>query len=285
MSNPIILSADSTCDLGDELRARYNVQYYPFHVILDGETYADGVDLMPDQIYEVYREKKILPKTAAINTAEYVEYFKQWTDQGYEVIHLTLGSGLSATYNNCRLAAQELPGVYAIDSRNLSTGSGLLVIEAAERIAAGMPAAQIAEEVQALTSHSQASFIIDTLEFLYKGGRCSALAMLGANMLQLKPCIEVDNASGSMNVGKKYRGAMETVLPVYIRDQLSAYADPVPDHVFLTHSGVPESWLQVSRKAVEAAGIFKEIHVTRASCTISSHCGPGTLGVLFMTER
>lgn len=174
----IILSADSTCDLGDELKARYAVHYYPFHVILDGQTYADGVDLMPDDIYRVYREKKILPKTAAINTAEYIDYFRQWTDQGYEVIHLNLGSGLSATHNNCRLAAEELPGVYVIDSCNLSTGSGLLVLEAADRIAAGMPAAQIAQEVRALTSHAHASFVLDTLEFLYKGGRCSALAML-----------------------------------------------------------------------------------------------------------
>ena len=284
MSSHIILSADSTCDLGDELRARYNVQYYAFHVILDGETYADGVDLMPDQIYEVYREKKILPKTAAINTAEYVEYFKQWTDQGYEVIHFTLGSGLSATYNNCRLAAQELPGVYAIDSRNLSTGSGLLVIEAAERIAAGMPAAQIAEEVQALTSHSQASFIIDTLEFLYKGGRCSALAMLGANMLQLKPCIEVDNSSGAMNVGKKYRGSLEKALSQYVKDKLEGRTDIRSDRIFITHSGISQERIDLVKKLVKQYGDFKEIFVTRAGCTISSHCGPNTLGVLFMTK-
>ena len=284
MSSHIILSADSTCDLGDELRARYNVQYYPFHVILDGETYADGVDLMPDQIYEVYREKKILPKTAAINTAEYVEYFKQWTEQGYEVIHFTLGSGLSATYNNCRLAAQELPGVYAIDSRNLSTGSGLLVIEAAERIAAGMPAAQIAEEVQALTSHSQASFIIDTLEFLYKGGRCSALAMLGANMLQLKPCIEVDNSSGALNVGKKYRGSLEKALSQYVKDKLEGRTDIRSDRIFITHSGISQERIDLVKKLVKQYGDFKEIFVTRAGCTISSHCGPNTLGVLFMTK-
>ena len=184
MEHKIILSADSTCDLGDELRQRYHVQYYPFHVILDGKAYSDGVDLVPDQIYQVYEEKHILPKTAAINAAEYVEYFKKWTDQGYEVIHVTLGSGLSATYQNCCLAAKELPGVYPIDSRNLSTGSGLVVLEAADRIAKGMPAAQIAKEVQELTSRCHASFVIDTLEFLYKGGRCSALAMLGANMLK-----------------------------------------------------------------------------------------------------
>ncbi len=178
------------------------MQYYPFHVILGGKTYGHGVDLVLDQIYQVFEEKHILPKTAAINAAEYAEYFRQWTDQGYEVIHITLGSGLSATYQNCCLAAEGMPGVYPIDSRNLSTGSGLVVLEAADRIAKGMPAAQIAREVQELTNRCHASFVIDTLEFLYKGGRCSALAMLGANLLQLKPCIEVDNADGTMSVGK-----------------------------------------------------------------------------------
>ena len=284
MNGGIILSADSTCDLGDELRARYNVEYYPFHVILEDKIYADGVDLMPDQIYAVYREKKVLPKTAAINTAEYVEYFRQWTDKGYEVIHITLGSGLSATYNNCRLAAEELPGVHVIDSRNLSTGSGLIVIEAAERIAAGMPAAQIAEEVQALTDKSHASFVIDTLEFLYKGGRCSALAMLGANMLQLKPCIEVDNSSGAMGVGKKYRGSLDKALTQYVQDKLEGRTDIRNDRIFITHSGISDERIAMVKKLVEKYGDFKEIFVTRAGCTISSHCGPNTLGVLFMTK-
>ena len=284
MSSKIILSADSTCDLGDELRQRYAVNYYPFHVILDGKMYQDGVDLVPDQIYEVYRSRKILPKTAAINTAEYIEYFRQWTDEGYEVIHFTLGHGLSATYNNCRLAAQELPGVYAIDSCNLSTGSGLLVIEAAERIAAGMPAAQIAQEVQALASHVNASFVIDTLEFLYKGGRCSALQMLGANMLQLKPCIEVNNADGTMSVGKKYRGSLDKALVQYVHDRLAGRDDIRYERAFITHSGISQERIDLVRREVEKLASFQELFVTRAGCTISSHCGPNTLGVLFMTK-
>lgn len=284
MANPIILCADSTCDLGPELVERYHVNYYPFHVILDGKTYGDGVDLTPDQIYDVYRAKKILPKTAAINTTEYMDFFRQWTDQGCEVIHLTLGSGLSASYNNCRLAAEQMPGVYAIDSQNLSSGSGHLVIEAAERIAAGMPAAQVAEEVRALTRKVNASFVIDTLEFLYKGGRCSALQMLGANVLHLKPCIEVDNASGCMNVGKKYRGSLEKALEQYVRDRLEGRSDIVSRRIFITHSGISEERIALVRSLVEKYGDFEEIFVTRAGCTISSHCGPNTLGVLFMEK-
>ena len=284
MSNKIVLCADSTCDLGDELKARYNVHYFPFHVILDGKTYGDGVDLVPDQIYEVYKEKKVLPKTAAINTAEYMEFFKQFTDQGYEVIHVTLGSALSATYNNCRLAAEEMPGVYAIDSRSLSTGSGLAVLEAADRIAAGMPAAQIAQEVQELTSRCHASFVIDNLEFLYKGGRCSALAMLGANLLQLKPCIEVSNADGSMDVGKKYRGSLDKALAQYVKDKLDGRRDLKTDRAFITHSGISQERIDMVKELVQQYADFKELYITRAGCTISSHCGPNTLGVLFMTN-
>ena len=284
MSKKTVLCADSSCDLGDELRERYHVQYFPFHVILDGQTYSDGVDLVPDEIYRVYREKNILPKTAAINTAEYMEFFKQFTDQGYEVVHLTLGSGLSATYNNCRLAAAEMPGVYAVDSRSLSTGSGLAVLEAADRIAAGMPAEQVAREVQELTARCHASFVIDTLEFLYKGGRCSALAMLGANLLQLKPCIEVNPADGSMNVGKKYRGSLDKALSQYVRDKLEGCADLKTDRVFITHSGISQERIDMVRDLVKQYADFKEIYVTRAGCTISSHCGPNTLGVLFMTN-
>ena len=284
MEHKIILSADSTCDLGDELRRRYNVEYYPFHVILDGKMYGDGVDLVPDQLYQAFEEKHILPKTAAINAAEYTEYFKQWTDQGYEVIHVTLGSGLSATYQNCCLAAESLPGVYPIDSRNLSTGSGLVVLEAADRIAKGMPAARIAQEVQELTNRCHASFVIDTLEFLYKGGRCSALAMLGANMLRLKPCIEVNNADGTMSVGKKYRGSLDKALEQYVYDRLANRADLDDRRVFITHSGISNERIERVRRQVKKLADFKEIHVTRAGCTISTHCGPNTLGVLFMTK-
>lgn len=284
MDRKIILSADSTCDLGDALRERFHVHYYPFHVILADKIHSDGVDLVPDQIYEVYREQHVLPKTAAINTAEYMDFFRPWVEQGYEVIHVTLGSGLSATYNNCRMAAEELPGVYAIDSRNLSTGSGLIVLAAADRIAAGMPAAQIAEEVQALTACCEASFVIDTLEFLYKGGRCSALAMLGANVLQLKPCIEVDNASGAMSVGKKYRGSLDKALAQYVKDRLEGRTDIDYSRIFITHSGISDERVELVRNEIQKYGKFEDIFVTRAGCTISSHCGPNTLGILFMTK-
>ena len=284
MAKPIMLCADSTCDLGDVLLERYHVQFYPFHVILDGVMHGDGVDLTPDDIYRVYREKHILPKTAAINTAEYQEFWQPFVQQGYDVIHITIGSGLSAAYNNCRMAAEEMDGVYAIDSRNLSSGTGLLVIEAAERIAAGMPIEQIVQELNEATARCHASFVIDTLEFLHKGGRCSALAKLGANLLSLKPCIEVDNTSGKMSVGKKYRGTLDKALSQYVRDRLEGRTDLKKDRIFITHSGISDERVEMVRELIKQYADFDEILVTRAGCTISSHCGPNTLGVLFMTK-
>ena len=281
----IILSADSTCDLGDELQQRYHVNYYPFHVILEDKLYGDGIDLQPDDIYAAYRERGVLPKTAAISIGEYMDYFRQWTDQGFEVIHVCIGSGISATYNNCRLAAQELPGVYAIDSQNLSSGMGLVIIEAAKRIEAGMPAKQIVEEVEALRTHCHDSYVIDTLEFLYKGGRCSALAMFGANLLKLKPGIEVDNHSGAMSVGKKYRGSLDKALQDYVRDKLEGRTDLITDRIFITHSGISQERIDMVRDLIGQYQQFDEIDVTRASCTISSHCGPNTLGILFRTKE
>ena len=159
-----------------------------------------------------------------------------------------------------------------------------ILYRAAERIAAGMPAAQIAQEVQELTHRCHASFVIDTLEFLYKGGRCSALAMLGANLLQLKPCIEVNNADGSMDVGKKYRGSLDKALAQYVKDKLEGRTDLKTDRVFITHSGISQERIDMVKKLVQQYADFKEIYITRAGCTISSHCGPNTLGVLFMTN-
>lgn len=283
MSN-IILSADSTCDLSEELKKRYNVNCQPLHVHLGDKLYRDGVDITPDMIYETFDKEKILPKTSAPNPQEYIDYFKQWTDEGYDVIHISLGSSLSSSHQNAKLAAEELGNVYVIDSGNLSTGMGLLVIEAAERIAKGVPASQIYEEVVALKSKVHASFVIDSLTYLREGGRCSALTAFSANLLNIKPSITVDNTDGNMTVGKKYRGSLERVLKRYVKDQLKDRTDLKLDRVFITHSGTSQEIIDTVQQAVEELVDFKEILITRAGCTISSHCGPNTLGVLFMTE-
>jgi len=278
----VILSADSTCDLTDDLIKRYNVNIQPLHINLDEQYYRDGVDISPDDIYATYQAKGILPKTSAPNPIEYIDHFKQWTDQGFAVVHISLGSGISSSHQNSLLAAEELPDVYVIDSGNLSTGMGLLVIEAAERIERGMGAAQIYQEINQLRDKVRASFVIDKLTYLYEGGRCSALANISANLLNIKPSIKVDNESGKMTVGKKYRGSLPRVLKHYTDDQLQDEATINKKRIFITHSGTDQKNINTVKELIEQNYRFEEILITRAGCTISSHCGPNTLGVLFM---
>lgn len=284
MTSKIILSADSTCDLDQELKERYDVHYFPLHIILDGKDYKDGIDITTEEIYQEYYDRKILPKTAAVNVAEYIEHFQKWVEDGYEVIHINLGSGLSSAHQNCKLAAEELGHIHVIDSCSLSTGTGLLVKDAGEMIRQGMDAESIAEELEKRAEKCHASFILDTLEFLHAGGRCSTVAALGANVLKLKPCIEVSTEDGSMTVGKKYRGALEKVLVKYVKDKLAAYPDIKTDMIFITHSGIAQEAIDLVKQTIEGTMHFDEIHVTKASCTISSHCGPNTLGILFESE-
>lgn len=280
----VILSADSTCDLGNELLQRHNVQIYPLHVHIGDREYRDGIDITGDEIYRIYEQQHLLPKTAAVNTQEFLDHFQPWTDQGYEVVHVSIGSGLSSSYQNAVIAAQELPGVHVVDSCSLSTGIGLLVIEAAQRIAAGLPGEQVAREVQALTDKVRASFVIDSLEFLREGGRCSALAAFGANLLNLKPCIQVSTKDGSMGVGRKYRGKLEKVLRQYAQDKLADEPNRQHTRAFITHSGIAQERIDLVKNVLEEQADFEEIHITRAGSTISAHCGPNTLGVLFMVE-
>ncbi len=286
MDNKVILFADSSIDLTKELCERYSIHTVPIHVILQEKTYEDGVDITTEEIFDHYYKTKELPKTAAINVNDIVTALSPYVDDGYEIVYISLGSALSSSYRNSCLAAEELQGkVYPIDSCSLSTGAGLLAIEAAERIAQGMSAKQVAEEVTALNQKNHASFVLDTLEFLRAGGRCSALAAFGANLLGLKPSIKVFNdQQGAMGVGKKYRGKYEKVVFEYIDDTLAQYDNIKTDRAFVTYSSMDDDIEKKVFDYVVSKGIFKEVFLTRASGTISSHCGPNTLGVLFMTE-
>lgn len=285
----IVLSADTPCDIGEELKLRYAVSLYPLHIILDEKQYTDGLDITSAELYEAWWKHKLLPRTAAINPEEYQSYFQKFLDQGCDVIHISLGSGLSSSHANAVLAANLLKdkgNVYVIDSCSLSTGFGLLVCEAGERIKAGLPAEQIVNEVSALTLDTRASFVLDTLEFMRAGGRCSSITQIGAALMNLKPTILVRNdRQGSMVVGKKYMGKLAPSLMKYVDDQLKGRTDLILDRVFVTHSGMddPAAIDRVVARIKELQP-FKEIFVTQASCTISSHCGPNTLGVLFLTK-
>ena len=260
----IILSADSTCDLDQELKERYHVHYFPLHIILNEKEYKDNVDITPEEIYQEYYDHRVLPKTAAVNVQEYIDHFRPWVEDGYEVIHINLGHALSSVYQNCCLAAEELGHIHVVDSCNLSTGTGLLVVAAGKMIEQGMDAASIAEALRKRAAKCHASFILDTLTFMHAGGRCSSVAALGANILKLKPCIQVDNRDGSMGVGKKYRGTLDKVLVKYVKDELNKHADINTDLMFITHSGIPQEYIDLVRKTVDETMEFKEIHVTRA---------------------
>ncbi|MBR6739593.1 MAG: DegV family protein [Clostridia bacterium] len=284
MSKRIILSADSTCDLTPEIRQQYGVNLYPYHIILEGKSYVDNVDVSADVLYDAYHDRKVLPSTAAINVGEFIDYFKQWTDEGYEVVHINLSSGLSSSFQNARLAAEELGGVYVIDSKNLSTGVGHLVIEAGKLIGEGLEASEVAARLEEMVSKVHSSFILDTLEFMKAGGRCSATAAFGANLLKLKPLINVNNENGKMEVGKKYRGALMGVLEQYVGEKLDEYDNIRTDKIFITHSGIEQEYVDAVRRTIEEKKAFENIIVTRASCTISCHCGPRCLGILFMTK-
>ena len=282
MSKQIVISSDSTCDLSQELIDRYQIKIIPMGVSLGDNLYRDGFDITPDDIYAHHAKTGQLPKTSAINMSESADYFAELTKDGSAVVHFTISASLSATYQNASVAAEDFENVYVVDSKNLSTGNGLLVIAAAEMAKQGLEAKEIAQKVRCLADCVDASFIVDNLEYLAKGGRCSAVAAFGANLLQLKPCINVKD--GAMGVGKKYRGKFEKVLAGYVADRLADREDIDLDRVFVTHAGCDPKVVEEVVADVKNTLPFKEVFVTRAGCTISSHCGANTLGVLFVRK-
>ncbi len=282
MSEKVLIASDSTTDLNAELIEKYGVKILPLGVTLSEKVYLDGVDIDPDKIYEHYEKTGELPKTSAVNIFDHTEFFKKYTDEGYDIVYFTISAEMSSTNKNAVLASEDFPGVYVVDTRNLSTGGGLLVVAAGEMMKAGKSASYIADTCRDMASRVDASFIVDDLEFLHKGGRCSVLAAFGANMLQLKPCIMVKD--GKMGVGKKYRGKFSVVLEKYIKERIGAGEDIELEHVFVTHAGCDEEIYNKCVEIVKASAPFKNIYVTRAGCTISSHCGRNTLGVLFIRK-
>ena len=282
MSKPVMITADSTCDLSEELLSRYNVKILPLTILLGEESFLDGAHYPPADMYSRYREDGTLPKTAAPSLQQLNEFFAPILAEGFEIVHLDISSELSSTCNNARIVSAELDGVYVVDSRMLSTGVGLLVIEGAECRDKGMSAADIAEHLTALTEKVDTSFVLDTLEFMWKGGRCSGVAALGANLLKLKPALEMKD--GKLGVYKKYRGNITSVYKQYITERLSG-KQVRPGHVFITESGeIEQSVIDELEALIRQLIDVKEIHHTIAGCTVSSHCGPKTLGVLFINE-
>lgn len=275
----IRISVDSTNDLSPALVEKYDIKVVPLAVNVGGKIHRDMVDITPDQIYAHVDGGGDLPKTSAVNADEYHALFEEWLKDCDALIHINISSEMSACHQNARLASEDL-NVFPVDSRNLSTGSGLLALRACEMAEEGMEPAAIAEELTKMVDKVDASFLAGRLDYLHKGGRCSAVAMLGANLLKLRPCIEVHD--GAMGVGKKYRGPFIRCLETYVKDRLAGAEDIDTRRIFITHSGVEDKVIEAVRKAVEGCMAFDEILVTRAGCTVSSHCGDSTLGILYM---
>jgi len=277
----IKITVDSTCDLSRELMEKYDIAAQGLHVNIGDASYTDGVDIRPEEDFRAFEETGQLAQTAAVSIGEYEEFFRRFTRKGFTVIHINISLGFSLCYSNACIAAGEVGGVFCVDSRNLSTGSGLIALLAAE-LAAGdlLSPEEIVVRLNEAAGRVEASFVIDTLDYLYKGGRCSALAAFGANLLKLKPCIEV--REGLMGVGHKYRGRIDKAVEEYVTERLRGRRDIDCKRVFITHTGCAPEVVGRVREIIAALQPFEEVLETTAGCTVSCHCGPGTLGVLFV---
>ena len=278
----IKITCDSTCDLTNELYQKNNITVVPLSIALGDEIRRDSIDIDADEIFRFVKSTNQLPKTSAISIGEYEDVFGKLVDEGYTVIHINISSELSSSHQNACLAAEDIGNIYVIDSRNLSSGSGHLVLLAAAMADSGMEAGEIVEILNEKKEKLDVSFVLQTLEYLHKGGRCSSVAAFGANALKLRPEIQVSD--GKMQVGRKYRGEMEKTILAYIHGRLDGRDDIDTDRIFVTHSGVPEEILCKVVDTVKALHPFREVLITRAGCTISSHCGPACLGVLFFKK-
>ncbi len=281
----IKIISDSTCDLSKELVEKYGIQIVPLHIHLGDKEYEDGVTVTPDEIYEWSDANNTTPQTAAISLGEAMDVYRPHLENGDEIIIFSISDSMSSTGSTMRLAAAEMEAedrIHVIDSANLSTGVGLLVLEAAEMAQAGMSATEIVAKIEELKPMVSASFVVDTLTYLHRGGRCSGVAALAGSVLQLHPKIVVEN--GKMDATKKYRGKMNVVIKSYAKDMEEDLLHAKKNRVFITHSGCDAAIIESVRQYLEGLNHFEEILETRAGGVVSSHCGPGTLGVLFIKE-
>ena len=278
----IKVTSDSTCDLSADILKQYDISLIPLTVIKDGVGYLDNVTITPAEIFAHVAAGGDLCTTTAVSIGEYQDFFEPFSKEYDGVVHINLGSGFSSSHQNACLAAEEYDNVVVVDSQNLSTGQGLVVLKACELAKNAQSLDALKQQLVDFTSRVEASFLVDKLNYLVKGGRCSSAAALGANLLNLKPCIEVKN--GKMGVVKKYRGNYAKCLANYVKDRLADRDDLVGDTLFVTKTEVSPECYSAVMNAVSTHGRFDTVYETTAGCTISCHCGPGTLGVLFVRK-
>ena len=280
----IKITVDSTADFSRELLEKYNISMIPLFVSLGEELYLDGESITPDMIFEYVAKTKQLPKTSAVNTEQYREQFQKFFNEGYDaIIHFNLSSEMSVTHNNAKILEDEMKNLFVIDSQTLSTATALEAIYAAELAKTNKYSpAEIVKKVEKRKEFAKASFIIDKLDYLYRGGRCNALVLLGANLLRIKPSIEVKN--GKMGIGKKYIGKYDKCVLKYVEDTIKANPNPDTSRVFITHTKIDEQVVESVKKYLKENTDFEEILETTAGATITSHCGPNTIGILFFAD-
>lgn len=275
----IAITCDSVCDLSQELIKQNNINILPISIILGDETFSDGVNINSQKIFDYVAKNKQLPKTSAINEFQYAEFFKEHLDGVDALIHFTISSDMSSCFNNAKKAANTLKNVYVIDSRNLSTGVGLQVLYACMLRDKGEKPENIVKKVEARKQFVQASFVVERLDYLYKGGRCSALQLLGANLLKIRPSIIVKN--GKMDVHKKYRGKMKDVVKDYVKDTLNEFNTYDKSICFITYSSATEDMVEAAKSTLKEFANFENVYITTAGATVTSHCGENTLGILY----
>jgi DegV family protein with EDD domain len=279
----IKITSDTTCDLPEALLQRYDITLLPLYVSCGPDTYRDGVEVCPADLFSFVSRTGQLPSTAAVNVADYAECFARFAPNYDAVIHFNIGCEFSSCHQNASLAAQEFDNVYVVDTRSLSSGHGLVLLEAAIAADRGDSVEDILAHVRDIIPRVDASFVLDKLDYLAKGGRCSSATALGANLLKLKPCIEVQDST--MHVGKKYRGSFEKALKDYIKDRLSDPSNIDLSRVYLVYTQCPDGVVEMVRDEIQLYAHFEETIEAVAGSTISCHCGPNTLGIMFLHKN
>lgn len=282
MANHVYITADSPCDLPKELIEKYDIRITPLTISLGMDSYLDGVDIQMNDVFAYHERTKNTAKTSAISPQTYMDLFEELTRDGGEVVHISLSSKISSTCQNAKIAAGEVNGVYVIDSLALHTGMSHLILEACDRREKGMAAQQIAAEITALVPKVQTTFMVNTLDYLKAGGRCSALTAFGANLLSIKPCIGM--TEGSLGVIKKYRGKVDKVYKQYIDDRLSDLTGVDTRRVFVSHSALEDAFFNSLVDYVKSKNIFDEVLTSVTGCTISAHSGPDAFAVIYMAK-
>lgn len=278
----IYISSDSTCDLSTQLIRENNIYIKPLIVNRGDESFRDGVDITPEMIYAHVAAGNPLCTTSAVPVGEYEEYFRELRKECDALIHINLGSGFSSCYQNACIAAGEVSGVYVVDSRNLSTGQGHVVLEACRLAKVETDPKELCRKLNDFARRVDASFLLDRLDYMVKGGRCSMVKALGANLLRLKPCIEVIN--NKMEIGKKFRGSYAKSIENYVRERLANTENIEKHEIFVTHTKVDDSIVNIVKNTVDECCDFAHVYETTAGCTITCHCGEGCLGILYVRK-